>query len=337
MADAVGAQLASPTDSDGRPHTDRLSILLRELPLTTRNVKMLAAVLARQSAADLANAPKLAAPRRVGLTGRVCRQADVERPWMRYWFSLLGVGADYHRKAWEGAFVLQGLWEAGMLAPGRRGLGFAVGREPLPSILVARGAEVLATDLDAGDARAANWAGTNQNAARVEDLFRPLLVDHDAFTARCSFRPVDMNAIPRDLAGGFDFVWSTCSFEHLGSIERGLDFVVAAMDCLKPGGVAVHTTEFRLDGDGPRLDNWATVLFGRPDMEALAARLAARGHQMTTIDYGPGQGVLDNYIDVPPYGRQAMEGLPPIFAPHLRLSVDGIPATSIGLIIRAAG
>lgn len=336
-AEAVGRQVSSPTDPDGQPHTDQLSRLLRELPLTTRNVKLLAAQLARAEAAALPQAPPPAAPRRIGLTGRVCRQADVERPWMRHWFQLLGIRAAYHRKSWESAFVLQGLWEAGMLAPGRRGLGFAVGREPLPSVMVARGAEVLATDLDAADARAESWTTTNQNAARVEDLFRPRLVDHDSFVARCAFRAVDMNAIPPDLAGGFDFVWSTCSFEHLGSIGRGLDFVVAAMDCLRPGGVAVHTTEFRLDGAGPRLDNWNTVLFAREDMDLLAARLAARGHRMAPIDYGPGGRVLDHYVDVPPFDRPRGEGLAPVVAPHLRLSVDGIPATSIGLIIRAAG
>jgi SAM-dependent methyltransferase len=336
VSEAAGLQVASPTDADGRPRTDRLSLLLRELPLTMRNVKILAAHLAQQRATEVPEVP-VPRPRRIGLTGRVCRQVDIERPWMRHWFPVMGARATYHRKSWESAFVLQALWEAGMLAPGRRGLGFAVGREPLPSILAARGAEVLATDLDAGDARAESWSATHQNAARVEDLFRPKIVDRETFLARCAFRAVDMNAIPADLAGGFDFVWSTCSFEHLGSISRGLDFVVAAMDCLKPGGVAVHTTEFRLDGQGPRLDNWGTVLFARQDMEALAARLAARGHRMAPIDYGPGHGVLDHYVDVPPFGWQITDGFVPPLAPHLRLSVDGIPATSIGLIIQAAG
>lgn len=337
LGEAIGQHLASPTDARGRPHTDRLSIMLREWPITVGNVKALAAIVAAREAAAVPEAPPPTRPRRIGLTGRVCRQADIDRAWMRHWFSVLGNGPSYHRKAWESAFVLQGLWEAGMMAPGRRGLGFAVGREPLPAILVARGAEVLATDLDAGDRRAASWASTNQNAGRVEDLFRPALVERDAFLARCSFRAVDMNAIPPDLAGGFDFLWSTCSFEHLGSIQRGLDFVVAAMACLKPGGVAVHTTEFRLDGEGPLLDNWGTVLFGRRDMEALRERLLAAGHVIAPIDYGPGRGVLDDYVDVPPFGRQRGEGFARVYAPHLRLSVDGIPATSIGLVIRAGG
>ncbi|MFC7553840.1 hypothetical protein ACFQU7_18870 [Pseudoroseomonas wenyumeiae] len=39
----------------------------------------------------------------------------------------------YHRKVWEMAFVAQAIWEAGLLAPGRRALGFAVGRKPCPA------------------------------------------------------------------------------------------------------------------------------------------------------------------------------------------------------------
>ncbi len=311
---------------------------LAEAQHTAVNVKLLAERLARQHAESLPERPVPRRPWRIRLTGRVCRQADLERPWTRHWLAQLGSAATYHRKAWENAFVLQGLWEAGMLAPGRRGLGFAVGREPLPSLLVARGAEVLATDLDAGDTRAADWISTNQNAARVEDLHWPRLVDREAFLARCAFRAVDMNALPADLrAGGFDFVWSSCSFEHLGSIERGLDFVVAAMDCLAPGGVAVHTTELQLDNDAPPVDGRGTVLFRRRDMEALAARLAARGHAMAPIDYGPGLGLLDGYVDVPPYGARRGEGFPPLHPPHLRVSVYGVAATSVGLIIRAAG
>jgi SAM-dependent methyltransferase len=332
--EAVGHQVTT-SDAEGRPPTDRLSLLLRDVPTTARNVKTLAAHAARQEAAAVTDAPLPGSARNINLTGRLCRQSDIHQPWMRYWFSVLGIRPSYHRKPWENAFVLQALWEAGMLAPGRRGVGFAVGREQLPSILAAQGAEVLATDLDAGDVRAASWASTNQNAGRVEDLHVPRVIGREDFLARCTFRAVDMNALPADLAGGFDFLWSSCSFEHLGSIERGLGFVEAAMACLKPGGVAVHTTEFRLDGDGPRRDHWETVLFGRAEMETLAARLAARGHAMAPIDYGPGRGLLDGYVDVPPFGRHRAVGFAPPRPPHLRLSVDGIPATSLGLVIRA--
>jgi hypothetical protein len=334
----AGEIAARSTEARIQAQAEALHATLAEAQHTAVNVKLLAERLARQHAESLPERPVPARPWRFGLTGRICRQVDLERPWTRHWLAQLGSTGTYHRKAWENAFVLQGLWEAGMLAPGRRGLGFAVGREPLPSMFIARGAEVLATDLDAGDTRAADWISTNQNAARVEDLHWPRLVDREAFLARCAFRAVDMNALPADLREGrFDFVWSSCSFEHLGSIERGLDFVVAAMDCLAPGGVAVHTTELQLDDDAPPVDDRGTVLFRRRDMEALAERLAARGHEMAPIDYGPGLGLLDGYVDVPPYGARRGTGLPPVHPPHLRVSVYGVAATSVGLIIRAGG
>lgn len=331
----VGERVASPTDAAGRPHLDPLSLALRDLPSTILNVKSLAAELARQQAARLPAAPPPAAPARIGLTGRLCRQSDLEQPWMGHWRGALGVPLHYHRKPWEYGFILQALWEADMLAPGRRGLGFAVGTEPLASLLAARGVEVLATDLDAGDARAGAWAATQQNAARIEDLHHPRLVDRDTFLARCRFRAVDMNALPEDLRGGFDFVWSSCSFEHLGSIERGLAFVEAAMAALKPGGIAVHTTEFRFAEDGPKLDDWPCVAFSMRDMEELARRVAARGHRMLPIDARPGRDPLDDYIDTPPFARRPGRGLVLPAPPHLRVNVEGIPATSLGIILRA--
>lgn len=337
VLDAVSHRVASATDEAGRPHLDPLTLALREIPNTVLNVKALAASLAQQQAARLAGRDPPGKPLRVGLTSRLCRQADMEQPWMAHWLGVLAGSFAYHRKAWENGFILQALWEAGMLAPGRRGLGFAVGREKLPAIFAARGVEVLATDLDAGDTRAAAWAETNQNAARVEDLYQPGILDRDTFLARCRFRSVDMNAVPEDLAGGFDFVWSSCSFEHLGSIEHGLAFVEAAMNCLKPGGIAVHTTEYRFSEEGARLDNWPCVAFSRTDMEALAGRLAARGHRMLPINAAPGGLPLDAYIDTPPYGRPANTALHMPSPPHLRVSVEGIPATSLGIIVQAGG
>ena len=162
------------------------------------NTKVLGSALARQAyAAGLAGpgAPARPAPVHAGHGGRLCRQADIEAPWLRHWCGRLGMAPLYHRKVWEECFVPQALWEAGMLAPGRRGLGFAVGRELLPALFAADGATVLATDLPDDDA-----GGT-------APLFFPHLIAREAFDARIGFRPADMAAIPADLArGGFDFL-----------------------------------------------------------------------------------------------------------------------------------
>jgi SAM-dependent methyltransferase len=300
--------------------------------------KQQGAALARQAYAAGLAGPGLAAPEHpelVRLGGRVCRQADIESAWLRHWCGRLHMAPLYHRKVWEECFVAQALWEAGMLAPNRRGLGFAVGRELLPSFLAAQGAAVVATDLDAADHRARGWDRTGQHAAEAARLFHPHLVTREDFEALVRFRPADMNAIPDDLRqGGFDFLWSVCSFEHLGSIARGLDFVVNAMACLRPGGVAVHTTEYNLDEAGGTVERGGTVLFQRRHIETLGARLAAAGHRLLPVDFTPGEGVLDGFVDLPPFSDKAGAPVVPD-TPHLALKLGAYRTTSIGLIVRA--
>lgn len=312
----------------------------REAELLRWSVKVLGSEMARQLYAQgLAGpeAPVPARPVRVHLTSRTCRQDDIQHNWLRHWCGRLRVAPVYHRKLWEDCFILQALWEAGMLAPGRRALGFAVGREALPALLAAEGVEVLATDLDPRDARARDWIRTGQHSEARDRLFQPELVRREDFDRLVSFRPVDMTRIPQDLRqGGFDFVWSACAMEHLGTLERGLDFVMAAMECLRPGGIAVHTTEYNLDAEGGTLRRGTTVLYQRRHLEALAARLEAAGHKMLPLDEAHGTGLLDRFVDLPPH-MEERSPLGVIFPPHLRLSIRGYPVTSAGILIRAGG
>jgi len=57
-----------------------------------------------------------------------------------------------------------------------------------------------------------------------------------------------MNAAPSDLSD-FDFCWSASAFEHFGSIDQGLAFIERIIECLKPGGRAVHTTELNVSSN----------------------------------------------------------------------------------------
>lgn len=310
---------------------------LREAALLRWDVKVLASELARQrflaghAGFGAALPPE---PTRMDLTSRVCRQADIEHDWLRHWCGQLRMSPVYHRKVWEDAFAVQALWEAGMLEPGRRGLGFAVGREYLPSFFAGRGVAVVATDLDAGDARARDWVESDQHAAAADPLFQPHLVSAEAFARLVEHRAADMTAIPSDLAaGGFDFVWSVCAFEHLGSLEAGIAFVAAAMRCLKPGGIAVHTTEYNLDASGSTLEDGPTVLYQRHHVAALAARLVDAGHRMLPLDDGADAvDVFDRFVDLPPYPHHASPLGPLHEAPHLRLALQGYPATSVGIV-----
>lgn len=324
---------------------DRLRLRLHRRGVPERrhaalDLKVMGAALARQLYAQGLAGPGLAAPPRpilANLTSGVARQDHVEAPWLRHWCARLGMVPLYHRKVWEECFAAQALWEAGMLAAGRSGIGFAVGREYLPAFAAAHGMRVLATDLRPKDPRARMWHESGQHAGEADHLFLPHLVDRASFDANVRFREVDMADIPPDLlAGGFDCLWSVCAFEHLGSLDAGMEFVIRAMACLRPGGLAVHTTEFNTDPDGPTPSRGTTVLYQRRHIEALGERLARAGHHLLPVDFAGGEGLLDRFVDLPPFhnpdGSQAVPD-----APHLRLSLRGHVATSIGLIIRAGG
>ena len=233
------------------------------------------------------------------------------------------------RKLWELVFIAQSLFERGLLTSGRRGLAFGVGREPLPALFASLGCAIVATDQGTDGARRAGWQQTDQHAAGLDALAFPQICAPEVFSKQVTFEPVDMNDIPRKFCGGFDFCWSTCSLEHLGSLEHGLSFIESAMDTLKEGGVAIHTTEFNLSSNDDTYESRDLSLYRRRDIQELVARLIRAGHDPEPIDFDPGEALIDGYVDLPPYRHE----------PHLRLRIGEYDCTSIGIIIsrRAPG
>lgn len=301
------------------------------------NIKFFGYELARSLAAALPVRRDLT-PAPVNLTCKPSTQRDLEADWVAYWAGQIDIPVVFHRKIWELCYVLQALWERGCLEPGRRGLGFGCGREPIASHLAARGVQVTATDLSPQDAKARGWIDTTQHAGSADYLHYENLCARPEFDRLVSWRGVDMNAIPADLRD-YDFCWSVCAFEHLGSIENGLKFVENAMAVLKPGGVAVHTTEFNFLYDRDTLAKGATVLFLRRHFEALRERLLAAGHEVEILDFDVGDKPMDKFIDVPPYpvGDRAhlLHTWPD--SHHIKAMCQGFPTTCYGLIARRGG
>ena len=86
------------------------------------------------------------------MTSRPSTQADLEANWCRYWSAQIGENHGIHRRAWENAYVLQALSQAGKIRPGMRGLIVGAGDGPLTSYLASKGCEITATDTRAPDA-----------------------------------------------------------------------------------------------------------------------------------------------------------------------------------------
>ncbi|WP_114240540.1 methyltransferase domain-containing protein [Dyella sp. C9] len=258
------------------------------------------------------------------MQSQLCTQEKLTSGLYQDWARVFGLGNHIHRKTWEWVFICEALHSSGMLKPGKVGLGFAVGKEPLASVFASRGAQILATDLELAHATQKGWLDNNEHAANKAALNERKLCDELEFNRLVNFRSVDMNRIPREFDGKFDFNWSSCAFEHLGSIQHGIDFVCNSMRALKPGGVAVHTTEFNVCSNQDTIESGDTVIYRRRDIEALIDKLTSKGYLVEEMDWSYGTSPLDYCVDVPPYKHN----------PHLKLLLAGYVCTSIGLIVR---
>lgn len=253
---------------------------------------------------------------------QACTQAQMAEPAYAYWCKRIHESPKMHRKQWEFCYILQALSRHGAMSPGLRGLGFGVGEEPLTALFAAHGIEVTATDLEPERAFEKGWTETDQHAHSKDMLNARGICDPQAFHRLVNFRHTDMNAIDADLQG-YDFCWSACALEHLGSIKHGLKFIENSLDCLKPGGIAVHTTELNCGSDRDTIDHAETVLFRRRDIMALAQKLTRAGHHLT-VNFSLGDQPLDHHIDVPPYSHDT----------HLKLELSGHVTTSFGILVR---
>jgi SAM-dependent methyltransferase len=250
-----------------------------------------------------------------------CNAGDFIHPEFSTICNNLGIIPVFHRKLWEWVYITHHLGSNGLLESGNRGLVFGVGNERLPSFFASLGLIITATDapVEIGN----DWRAGDEYADSLDAIFYSDLVDKQIFTKNVSFRFADMNNIPDDL-NGFDFCWSSCCFEHLGSLQNGVDFVLNSLNTLRPGGVAIHTTEYNLSSNCDTISEGQTVIYRKVDLEELIEKARAMGFYVESLNIAPDSFYLDNYVDVPPYTN----------ASHLKLDLAGYVATSVGLIIK---
>lgn len=331
-------QLRKLVDRKSRPNLRKLDVLANRVDTLSLTVKFFGYELARTLAEALPTCTDIPV-QSIELAWKPSTQADIASDWLGHWCGQLKIGRIYHRKVWELAYVLQAIHNHGSMRPGAQGLGFGCGREPLASYLASHGTTITVTDQPPESIRNQGWTDTGQHTTSADFSYHEHLIDRERFDELVSLRHVDMNAIDADLAG-YDFCWSVCALEHLGSIEKGLAFVENSLATLRPGGLSVHTTEFNFANGHETIDNWPTVLFQRRHFIELAGRLEAKGHKVAPLDFDVGSMPLDKFIDIPPYLHSIDDAQIHAWetqgSPHIKLAIDGFASTCFGLIVHRA-
>lgn len=256
------------------------------------------------------------------LCSQAATRGQCEDPIYARWCGVIRERPRLHRKQWEFIYILRALEQEGMLAEGCKGLGFGVGREPLVAALANAGCRVLATDLPAEDAAVAFWRTNGEYGGGLHALNERGICPPEAFDARVEFAHADMRK-PGAVPGCFDFLWSSCALEHLGSRAAGLEFIRESLDLLKPGGIAVHTTEYNVSSNDRTVEDGPVVLYRRRDLQALAQELRAAGHSLE-LNLHTGTDPADLHVDLPPYDGEW----------HLKMLYTHFATTSFGLLIR---
>ncbi len=255
----------------------------------------------------------------------ICRYEHFTTDWLKFWAKQIHPDrkeVHLHRKLWEFCAISQALYERGMLEQGRSGLGFAVGKEPLPSLFASFGVSVLATDLHKGAGTSFEAAG--QHAGALDDIFVPQLIARSDFNHRVRFEPADMRDLTRFPDASVDFVWSSCAMEHLGTLQAGAEFVLGTTRLLRPGGLSIHTTEYNVGSTRDTIECGQDVYYRSSDLQEIAANLRFHRCYLEPLDLDPGTDTYDLDYDAPPWTRGR---------PHLKLILHGYVCTSALLII----
>lgn len=230
-----------------------------------------------------------------------------------------------HRNLWEWCAISQALDERGMLETERGAIGFAVGVEPLPSLFAARGVRLEASGFHDVTAHS-SWLETGQLGAALDGIHWPGILPFNDFCDRVTFQDINMRDLSHVKKELFDFCWSSCSYEHLGSLEAGFKFLIDPLECLRLGGISVHTTEFNVSSNSDTVAVGDSVVYRKKDIENLDRRLRKLGCAIEKMDFDAGASQYDLEFDYPSFythGRQ-----------HLKLKLGDYICTSMLIIIR---
>ncbi|UJR12410.1 hypothetical protein I4U23_016587 [Adineta vaga] len=256
----------------------------------------------------------------------MANQRDFFAAWMNNTLvALRDLPSRNHRKQWELAYIAYIVSTYKLCTEGKHGMVWAAGKERLISYFASQGCHITASDLHINHPSAKGWSQGKQHAAAKDQLWYSNLVNHSVFDKMVIYRTADMNMIPKDLTIKpiFDFIWSTCSVEHIGSITLGMRFIIDAMATVKPGGMAIHTLEFTISSLEETIEEGHTVIWSKRDVLRLKRDLTLLGYSVFPIQWGAGELELDKNPDTPPYKNHD----------HIKLATNGHVMTSFCIIV----
>lgn len=259
------------------------------------------------------------------LTSKICTYSDFQEPWFENTLKIMNETKRYHRKQWEIASIVHAIIERGAHILPNIGLGFACGEESIPSVLVSVGGKVLASDRDPQEDDV--WAKSGQQSLGIKSLFKDRIISKPAFDNNVTFKFMDMNKIYPEEFGKYSYTWASCAMEHLGSLQHGIDFVINSMAYLKPGGVAIYTTEYNLSSNTHTFESTGNALYRMSDVLDLQSRLSdiKCNLLLDSNTFTRGEHEYDLYVD------ETYKYTEPTV--HLNLRLYGYNATAIRFII----
>jgi hypothetical protein len=213
---------------------------------------------------------------------------DFTTDWFRKWDQKLKFDKRMHRKWWEMSIVCESLESNGMLARGKKGVGFGVGSEILPSMFGEMGCEILATDM-----LPESWGSTHCRFYEANQKYgiQTRVVDMNWIDGAGAYEAVEEN--------GYDFSWSICSMDHCGNAWLTKRFLLNQMNCLRANGLAVHTAEYTINHGLPREGTTAWLTW--EDILDVSILMRSLGYVFAPVDWFMGNAVQDHMIDLHPF------------------------------------
>lgn len=238
----------------------------------------------------------------------------------------------FHRKQWEFATIFLMLQKLGLLTDGKTGLSMGGGKELLLYAIARQVKKLIITDL--------YDPSTEWDCARTGDpdefikMNKPFPVDDSRLQAlRMDMRQLEF----KDET--FDFCYSSCAIEHIGSDTDFRQHLQEACRVLKPGGIYVLTTEFQFDDQLIR--DTHNYVFPLPYLKNLIHESSFKVYNDISLDLSAHKmnyPLPGNFMKLSYFGNEQHFSVPFLREyPHILLLRGKYPFTSILLILQKEG